>query len=131
MFTVLEEFKPFFKGTSFHYLSFPHCTDCGRWHWYPLKICPHCQGAIIDWKKIAGIGKLYSWTILRYRFDPDFNREPPFIIALVTFKEAPGVRLVTNIDAHENELKIEMDLEPIFLKKGQFTFVHFKPATNI
>ncbi len=109
------EFEGFFAGLSRHELCFPRCRDCGRFHWYPLKHCPHCQGSDIGWQAVAGPAQLYSWTVVRYAFDPDFAGRLPYIVALVAFDEAPGVRLVSNlIEVETEDLEIGQALEPVF-----------------
>ena len=36
------ETKPFWDGCAAGKLMVPKCGDCGKSHWYPLGLCPHC-----------------------------------------------------------------------------------------
>ena len=32
----------------------PHCDDCGRTHWYPRAVCPHCWSTRLTWRPASG-----------------------------------------------------------------------------
>lgn len=96
-------------------LSFPFCTTCDRFHWYPKPLCPHCRSAAIEWRAIAGPGEIFSYTVVRHAFDETWKSELPYVVALVTFADAPGVRLVTNVvDVVPDLVGIGAAVEPIF-----------------
>ncbi|MBM0205696.1 OB-fold domain-containing protein [Micromonospora sp. STR1s_5] len=108
------EFEPFFAALRAGKLAFPRCSDCHRFHWYPMKMCPHCRSAELVWTPMTGHGRLFSWTVVRHPFDSAQGPAPPFVVGLVEFEEAPGVRLVTNVvDSEASELAIGVDLEPV------------------
>lgn len=68
----------------------PHCDDCGRTHWYPRAVCPHCWSTRLSWKPASGRGTVYSHsTMLRV--------EAPFTLAYVTLAEGPA--MLTNLVA--------------------------------
>lgn len=109
------EFAPFWEGARAGRVSFPHCEDCGRFHWYPMKRCPHCGGAQIRWRAVKGEGALYSYTIVRYAFSPEFRDKLPYVVALVEFPDAPGVRLITNlVNVPHDAIRIGMRVKPAF-----------------
>ena len=127
---MAEEFREFWEGAKREEIRFPKCADCGKFHWYPQKLCPYCQSEIIRWTKIKGNGQLYSWTVVRHPFDPAFADKLPYIVALIVFDDAPGVRFISNMfDLNPEEMKIGMPVEPIFQKVSQdSTLVYFKPS---
>src|SRR5215831_18879510 len=92
-----KEFQPFFNSLSSGKLSFPSCHACGRFQWYPMDTCKFCGSRDISWKPISGRARLFSWTIVRYRFGRSVSQKLPYTVALVEFDEAPGVRLITNL----------------------------------
>lgn len=98
---AVEVHPPEFDGFAAHArdgrVAFPKCADCGRFHWYPMPRCPHCHSGDITWQPIAGRGEVFSFTIVRYPFDKRRADALPYVVALVTFADAPGVRLITNI----------------------------------
>jgi uncharacterized protein len=60
----------------------PHCDDCGRTHWYPRAVCPHCFSTNLTWKPASGRGTVYSFsTMLRVQV--------PFTLAYVSLEEGP------------------------------------------
>jgi uncharacterized OB-fold protein len=64
------------------------CSSCGRTHWYPRAVCPHCSADATIWRKASGRGIIYSFSIMR--------RAPvPYAIAYVTLEEGPT--MMTNI----------------------------------
>ena len=66
----------------------PHCDDCGRTHWYPRAVCPHCFSTKLSWKPASGRGTVYSHsTMLRV--------EAPYTLAYVTLEEGPT--MMTNL----------------------------------
>jgi uncharacterized OB-fold protein len=122
-----REFRPFFEGLAKKHISFPRCTACGKFHWYPMYSCPFCGNGAIEWNEIDGCGTLYSWTTVHHAFSADPPRTLPYIVGLVVFADAPGVRLITNIVGARSERLFEnMQLVPIISLSPQPT-VTFKP----
>jgi len=111
---TVPEFAGFFESLKQRALAFPHCADCGRFHWYPMKACPHCRSHAISWRRVDGAGTIYSWTTVRHAFDPAYQDRLPYIVALVEFPDAPGVRLVANVAAAPDTLAIGMTVKPRF-----------------
>ncbi len=81
-------------------LMVPKCKSCGKSHWYPRALCPHCFSDDIELIPSKGTGTIYSWSHM--------PRAPePFTIAYVTLAE--GVTVLTNL----------VDCDPTTLKIGQ------------
>jgi len=109
------EFAGFFDNARAGRLAFPHCPDCGKFHWYPMPRCPHCLGRAIEWRRIDGTGEIFSFTRVMHPFDKARAHRLPYIVALVIFSDAPGIRLVTNIVSDgAAELRIGMAVTPLF-----------------
>ncbi len=109
------EFAGFRANARAHRLAFPWCQSCGRYHWYPMPRCPHCQSASIIWRPVSGPGAIYSYTEVRHAFDKSRRDRLPYVVALVTFADAPGVHLIANIlDADASLIHIGTSVEPIF-----------------
>jgi|ETNmetMinimDraft_35_1059890.scaffolds.fasta_scaffold359071_1 hypothetical protein len=90
-------FEPFWDGAAVGQLRFPHCTNCERFHWYPMTHCPHCGVAKTDWLTIDPEARVYSWTVVHRPFEESFAAAVPYVVALLEFPAAPGVRLITNL----------------------------------
>ena len=72
--------------------TLPFCEGCGRAHFFPRVLCPHCGGDDITLREASGRGTVHSTTVLRRRPEEggDLN------IALVDFAE--GGRMMTRVD---------------------------------
>ena len=64
------------------------CTACGKAHWYPRAICPHCFSDRTEWRESAGRGTIYSVSVMK--------RAPEvYAVAYVTLDDGPT--MMTNI----------------------------------
>ncbi len=54
--------KEFWEATRRHELTVQRCTDCATFQWGPEAICHKCYSANMGWYKVAGRGRLFSWT---------------------------------------------------------------------
>jgi uncharacterized protein len=85
------------------------CTECGKAHWYPRAICPHCFSDKTEWKESAGRGTIYSVSVMK--------RAPEvYAIAYVTLEDGPT--MMTNI--------VDCDYDKVAI--GQKVQVTFKPT---
>ena len=109
------EFEPFWQGLRQRHFKLPRCRDCDRFHWYPMIRCPHCISPDIEWSPIVARGSLFSWTVVRRAFAEDFADQVPYIVGLIEFEVAPGVRFVSEIMAPVAQaLVIDMPVKPLF-----------------
>jgi len=86
---------PFWRGTMERRLMLPFCTGCGRPHFPPRALCPHCHGDGLEWKRASGEGTIYTYTIARRGAGPAFEDEAPYVVALIDLAE--GVRMMSNV----------------------------------
>lgn len=106
------EFQGHFDRLAAGELAFPVCEACGKWHWYPMPLCPHCLGSKLAWRPVRGVGEIWSWTVVRHAFDPSWQDRVPYVVALVCFADAPGIRLVANIEGvSPDDLRIGLPVE--------------------
>ena len=90
----------FWAGAEAGKLMVPKCKSCGKSHWYPRPLCPHCFSDQVELVESNGTGVIYSFSHM--------PRAPePYTVAYVTVPE--GVSLLTNI----------IDCDPATLKIGQ------------
>lgn len=99
----------------------PHCEDCGRTHWYPRAVCPHCWSTRLGWRAASGRATVYSHsTMLRV--------EAPYTLAYVTLAEGPAV-LTNLIDAPATGWRIGQPVQLRFVPAEDGTPVPvFAPA---
>jgi hypothetical protein len=104
----------FFAGAARGELVIPRCDRCARWVWYPEPSCPDCAGEL-TWTGVSGDARLFSWAVVQRPFLPAFADMVPFVTALVTLEEAPGVRIVTYVvDAEPETLTADLPLAVTF-----------------
>ena len=49
--------RPFWDAAREHRLSIPRCNACGRHHFYPRELCPHCHSDDLEWTDVSGRGE--------------------------------------------------------------------------
>lgn len=80
------------------YLALPRCQACDRYHWYPMKRCPHCFSARLAWSPVANTGHVYSATTVRRAFSESNQGKTPYGVVLVSLDAVPDIRLISRID---------------------------------
>ncbi len=106
---------PFWAAAAEGRLSLPRCSSCGRLCWYPKDACPVCDGQSFSWEPVEGRGALFSWSVVRHPFLPQFREKVPFATGLVALDEDPSVRMVTEIvDVSPEQLRIDLPMEVVF-----------------
>jgi hypothetical protein len=86
-------------------------------------------GAVPVAVEVSGRGTLFSFTVLRQPFHPDFLDAIPLLIGLTELDDAPGVRIMTNIvEADPDELRIGMPMEVVFEPRGDMAIPQFRPV---
>lgn len=109
---VTPDNEEFWKGAAAGVLRIKRCKACGKVHWYPRLLCPHCMSDQTEWMAASGQASLYSFSVLRR------GAGAPYAIAYVTLDE--GVTLLSNV--------VDCDLDA--LRIGDRLRVVFKPAAE-
>lgn len=89
------ESRPYWAALKQHRLTIKRCTDCGKHHFYPRALCPHCHSDAVEWVDARGTGTIYSYTIARRPAGPAFKADTPYVVAVIDLDE--GARMMTNI----------------------------------
>ena len=107
------ESQPFWDATHAGTLLIRHCSDCGRFHFYPRPFCPVCWSTNVEWVEASGRATLYTWSVVRRNDLPPFNERVPYVAAVVDLDEGP--RMMTNVvDCDFDALEVGMPLEVVF-----------------
>ena len=64
---VDPESAPYWAALKERHLIVKRCRDCGRHHFYPRALCPHCHSDALEWSDSRGTGSIYSYTVARAR----------------------------------------------------------------
>ena len=119
--------KPFWDGCKRHELLIQKCRDCQNFVFYPKLFCQYCLSPNLEWVKVSGRGKVYSYTVV-YSYAPtDFSGDVPYVVAVIELQE--GVRLMSNIvgcspEAVKCDMKVELVFDDI---TEEITLPKFKP----
>ena len=123
------ETKPFWDSCKRHAMELPRCKDCGRFHYYPRALCPHCWSPNLEWVPASGKGTVYSYVI-NHRPAPGFQDEAPYVIAVVALDE--GVRMMTNlvgVDPDPANITVNMPVQVDYDDVSeQITLPKYRPA---
>jgi uncharacterized protein len=105
------ETEPFWAAAKEGKFLIRACTDCGKAHWYPRAICPHCFSEKTEWKEGSGRGTIYSVSVMK--------RAPEvYAVAYVTLEEGPT--MMTNI--------IDCDFDTVAI--GQKVTITWRPTKD-
>jgi uncharacterized OB-fold protein len=108
---VNSETAPFWAAAKDGKFLIKGCIACGRNHWYPRAICPHCFSDKTEWRASKGTGTIYSVSVMK--------RTPQvYAIAYVTLDDGPT--MMTNI--------VDCDFDMLAI--GDKVTVTFKPAED-
>jgi uncharacterized OB-fold protein len=106
---------PFWEGCLVEELRFQRCPECGTVAAKPGWLCRVCRRRSLAWEVSAGLGALYSWTVVWRPQHPSFR--VPYAPAIVELDE--GLRLVSSM----------VGCRPEDLHAGMRVAVSFHPAS--
>lgn len=99
----------FWAGVEQGELRFQRCDACGAAVFYPRCLCPRCLSEELAWTMSTGRATVHSFTVV-HRAPPPFDRDVPFVVALVDVEE--GFRMMTRvIECAPEVVEIGMPLE--------------------
>jgi uncharacterized protein len=84
----------FFEAAARRELVVRACTACDAVLHAPIAYCGGCGSWDTAWRRVAGAGTVYSWTVVEHRTHAAFP--VPFTLVLVALDDAP-VRLVGHL----------------------------------
>ncbi len=106
---------PFWDGCRSGELRYQRCEACGLSNFPPTEHCRQCLSTQLCWTPSAGLGEIYSWTVVRRPVTAEF--EPPYAPAIITLDE--GYQMLTNIvGVAPDELRIGLRVRVQFHAVG-------------
>jgi hypothetical protein len=113
------ETRPFWEACRRRELRFQRCAECRRFRHPPIPGCPHCGATAVEWCRVEGRGRVYSYTIVHHPALPALEARVPYNVVAVEFDDAPGVRLVSNVlDVAPEELSVGMAVVLVWDEAG-------------
>lgn len=117
---------PYWEGCREGELRIQRCAGCGYVPPKPAPVCARCHRRPLGWERSAGLGALYSWTVVWRPQHPSF--QVPYAPAIVELDE--GLRMVTAIvGCDPDDLSAGMRLAVEFYPASErITLPYFRPA---
>ncbi len=124
---VNDDNKEFWAGCKVHQLRFQKCQSCGNVRWPASPFCPQCFARGMEWIISEGRGYVYSYAVYHVAYYPGFEKEIPYVVAIVELEEGP--RLLTNIvGCRPDDVKCGMQVEVTWEDiTEEFSLPKFKP----
>ncbi len=122
--------QPYWDHAAKGELALPRCQACGTWHALPLEFCRKCGGKP-SFQVVSGEGEIYSFLIEHHPVAPGFDGLMPYVVAMVSPREAPELRLISRLDGIvPDEVAIGMPVRARFVDHpgGDFKLPVFGPA---
>ncbi len=120
----------FWAACKKHELRIQRCLECGSVRFPPGPVCLQCRSSNADWLLCKGVGKVYSWIVVRHPIPADiYASEVPYVVALIDLDE--GVRMPSNIiGCDPNSVVAEMRVKVEFQDASDtVTLPRFRPLS--
>jgi uncharacterized OB-fold protein len=95
---------PFWAATKQHRLTYQVCGSCGEILFYPRQHCTCCLSTDLRWHDSAGIGTVYTYTVIRQHGMPYFRSRLPYVVGFIDLDE--GFRLLAEIDVPTEAIRV-------------------------
>ncbi len=120
--------EPYWSYLQQNELWLPRCNSCSNLVFYPRDICPHCSGLEFTWERMSGKGQVYTFTVIRRPFLPEFAAIAPYVFAIVELQE--GIRMAANIvNCSPEDVHIGMNVQAVFeADESGRKLILFEPA---
>ena len=111
-------------------LVIQHCPRCDVLRHPPRPMCPGCRSKELGWKKVSGLGTVYSYTVTHQAIHPSLRGRVPWTVIMVDLDE--GVRMISHIvDCSAEDVRIGMRVEVVFEEvEAGVTLPYFRPAAD-
>ncbi|MBV1877264.1 MAG: Zn-ribbon domain-containing OB-fold protein [Pseudomonadales bacterium] len=104
--------QEFWAGTKEKEFRYQQCDNCETVIFYSRRHCTGCTSGNLVWKKAAGTGTVYTFSIVRQSYHPFFRNMAPYTVAFIDMDEGPRILSnVVGIDADEVKIGQRVQLE--------------------
>ena len=122
--------QAFWDGCSKEQLLIQRCSECGRFQFYPRRICSTCLADPVEWIEASGRGSVKSFTIMRQAISPAYSDEVPYVVALIELEEGPTM-MSNVVECDPEKVTIGMPVEVVFnAYTDEITVPQFKPVDS-
>jgi len=93
---------PYWEGCRRGELLYQKCEECQEVVFHARVACPYCLSPKLDWRRSAGAGEVYSFTVQHLPVDRENPGKLPLALGIVLLDE--GFHMFTEID--ETDLRV-------------------------
>jgi len=86
---------PYWNAARERRLVLRECKACGRKHFMPRAVCPHCWSDRLEWVESNGGGTVHSFSVVHRAPSPMFAANVPYVIAMIDLDDGP--RMFANV----------------------------------
>ncbi len=118
---------PFWEGAATGELRYIRCSECGAADFPAAPHCRYCLSDALSWEVSAGLGTVYSYTVVWRPVTPAYVT--PYAPAIVELDE--GYSLMTNlVGLDSDDLAVGMRVQVEFDAIGEGrTLPYFRPVS--
>jgi uncharacterized OB-fold protein len=102
--------QPHWDGCRAGVLRVQRCRACGAHVFIPQPLCTSCFSDGLEWVDSAGLGIVYSYTVVHRAPHPSFAT--PYLVTIVTLDE--GFEMLANLECEPERAAIGLRVRVIF-----------------
>jgi uncharacterized OB-fold protein len=122
-----EDSQPFWDYCREGELRAQRCVSCGCLRYPPRPTCPNCGSTEIEWQRLSGRGKVYTYAISHQAIHPALVDRVPFTTIVVELEE--GLLMTSNLVEGSPPVQIGTPVEVTFERvTDEITLPRFKVA---
>ncbi len=107
------ETKAYWDACQQQKLLIQQCKECEHHQFYPRLMCTKCSCRELEWVEASGLAKVLTYTTVHRPILPVYQKEAPYILAVVQLKEGPT--MMTNIvNCPHDQIECEMNVHVTF-----------------
>ena len=111
--TLTKLNRPYFEGAKQGELRLQRCRPNGH-HWFPPSTnCPRCLSTDVEWVRVSGRGRVWSWIVMHQRYFKAFEADLPYNVAFIQLEEGPFL-MSTLVDVAGDEIRCDLPVEVTF-----------------
>jgi uncharacterized OB-fold protein len=128
---VNDDTAAFWGGGADGALRLHRCRQCRTWFHPPAPVCPECLSLEVGPEDSAGRATVLSYSVNFQPWAPDMV--VPYVVAIVTIDDAPGVQLTTKlVDVEPQAVTIGMPVAVTFQQVADDVWLPlFAPAPSV
>jgi uncharacterized OB-fold protein len=129
---VTGDTAAFWGGGGTGVLEIHRCQRCRTWFHPPAPVCPSCLSTDVAPEPTSGRATVQGYSVNVQPWAPDM--EVPYVVAVVSVDDAPGVQLTTRVvDTPPESVTIGMPVAVVFERVADDVYLPlfrplFRPA---